>query len=81
MRAPNWHVNFLTTVVVSLPYNAFIGGVRRTQVDRDRAHHSSVVLGGTGSGVRRCGGMEFSGNVGRVILLFKTQQIATICLK
>ena len=68
MRAPNRRVNFLTIMVVSLPYNAFFVGMRRTRVDRDRAHHTSVVPeGGSGSGMRRNGDMGFSGNEGRVI--------------
>ena len=75
-------MNFLTIVVVSLPYNALFGGMCRTRVDRDRAHHPSVVLEvGSGSGVRRFGGVGFSGNVGPVIQLSETQQTVTICLK
>ena len=36
------------------PNGAFFGGMRRTRVDRDRAHHPCVTLeGGSGSGVRR----------------------------
>ena len=34
-----------------LPTNAFFGGMGRTRVDRDGAHHSSAVLeGGSGLG-------------------------------
>ena len=36
--------------------------MRRTRVDRDRAHHPCVTLeGGSGSGVRRCGGKGICG--------------------
>ena len=53
---PKRRVIFLNTVVVSLLCNAFFGGMRRTLVDRDRAHHPNVCFGGgRGPGVRRCG--------------------------
>ena len=75
-------VIFLTTVVVFLLCNAFFGGMRRTRVDRDRAHHPNVFSErGGGPGVRRYVGMRISGNEGRVIQLSKTQQAATICFK
>ena len=54
-------------VVVSLLLTMhFFGGMRRTRVDdRDQAHHSSDGLwGGSGLGVRRCGGMGTCGNEG-----------------
>ena len=52
------HVLIIEVEVVSLPYSAIFGGMRFPRVDRDRAHHISVVLeGGSGSGVRRYGGM------------------------
>ena len=39
--------------------------MHRTRVDRDRAHHPSVDLeGGSGSGLRRSGGMGTCGNEG-----------------
>ena len=39
--------------------------MRRTRVDRDRAHHPNVVLeGGSGSGVRRHGGLGTRGSEG-----------------
>ena len=73
---------FLTTVVVSLLCNAFFGGMRRTRVDRDGAHHPNVCFKvGRGRCVRRYVGMGISGNEGRVIQLSKTQQTATICFK
>ena len=38
------------------------GGMRRTRVNRDRAHHPCVVLeGGSGSGVRRYGSKGICG--------------------
>ena len=65
MRAPNWRVHFLTIVVVSLPYNAFFRDMRRTRVDRDRAHTPNVgPEGGSRSGVRNYGGMGISCNEG-----------------
>ena len=42
--------------------------MRRTLVDRDRAHHTCVAPeGGSGSGVRRYGGKGFSGIEGSVM--------------
>ena len=54
---------FIEAEVVSLSLlHAIFGGMRRTLVDLDRAHHPSVVPeGGGGSGVRRCGGMGTCG--------------------
>ena len=43
-----------------LPTNAFFDGMRRTRVDRDRAHHPC----GRGSGVPRCGGLGTRGSEG-----------------
>ena len=45
-----------------LSRSAFFGGMRRTRVDRDRAHHPCVPPeGGSASNVRRYGGKGWSG--------------------
>ena len=67
-----------STSATSVPLTA----VEKNKKMRDRAFRSNVGLeGGSGSSLRHCEGMGFSGNEGRVKILSKTRQTATICLK
>ena len=54
---------FIEAEVVYLSlYKSIFGGIRRMRVDCDRAHHPRVCIeGGSGSGVRRCGGLGTCG--------------------
>ena len=65
-----------------LPTNAFVGGMRRTRVDRDRAHHPCVALeGGSGSGVRRYGGKGFQWHWGLSHAVVQDTLTVTISIK